>query len=166
MKTSTIFWFLILNISSLFFLNSCEPSKSCEYPYFKDLSLYFKNEHQLNISLLNNAILYITPISDNCDNCIAINLSMLENISKNNVLTPVFIGEINEKDFEKLNSITTNMSSHYFDKSLEIYKYQTGFGKPLLIHIVKGKCVYFMEVKDDKVEDAFEYIKKINSQET
>ena len=168
MKTSTIFWFLILNINSLFLLTSCELSKSCEYPYYKDLGFYFKSEHNLDINHLDNAILYITPISDNCDNCIAINLSMLESLRlpKNDILIPVFIGKKNEKDFEKLNSITTNTSSHYFDKSLEIYKYQTGFGKPLLIHIVKGKCVYFMEVKDDKVEDAFEYIININSQET
>ena len=166
MKTSTIFWFLILNISSIFFLISCESSKICEYHYYKDLGFYLKNEHNLDINHLDNAILYITPISNNCDNCISINLSMLESLPKNNILIPVFIGVLNENNLDKLNSITTKTALYYFDESIEIYGYQTGFGKPLLIHIVKGKCVYFMEVKDDKVEDVFEYIININSQET
>jgi|GEM_PF-6405328 len=85
---------------------------------------------------------------------------MLEQLLKNDILIPVFIGSINEREVAKINFITTNNTGHFIDKSLEIYSYQMGFGKRLLIHIVNGKCVRFMEVNDNKVEDAFRYINK------
>lgn len=160
MKTLTTFIFLILSISLLGLLTNCNASKKCEYTYWDDLSNYFKNEHHIDLISLDNTILYITPISDNCDNCIAINFDMLERLPQKKDFIPVLIGKTTEQNIERVNGIIKKSNLYFQDLNLEIFSYQTGFGKPLLVHIKDGNCLFFMEVKDQQIDEAYNYILK------
>ncbi len=144
----------------LFILFACQSKKSdCSYNHLGGLDAYLSEVHSLELKEIENTILYLTPISNNCENCIKINLDMLQGI-ENEKLTPILIGFDKSHQYEKqIQKIKHTLSTTLFDKDEKVYSFRTGFSKPILVHIVKGNCSYFLEVNDFVLEEAEEYIK-------
>ncbi|MFC4634538.1 hypothetical protein ACFO3O_11505 [Dokdonia ponticola] len=147
---------LISLIAFVFF--ACQTNSKCSYLYFDGLENYLSEIHSVELHEIEDTILYITPISNNCENCIKINLDMLQDVD-NNRLMPILVGDdVANKYKGKIQKIENTFSKTLYDKEELVYSFRTGFSKPLLIHIVNGNCIYFLEVNDFVLNEAASYI--------
>lgn len=145
-------------IISLLLLLNCTSSNN-RYYYIEGFERYLNDIHQKENFGENNVIYYITPISDNCDSCIESNLILLNNLNTELNLTPILVGKNQDKNYSKvIDEVVNKYPEILFDSNSKIFSYQTGFGKPLLIHVKNGRCIYFMEITDFKLDEAKSYL--------
>lgn len=148
-----IYIFLIVCISG------CSNSNS-RYEYEEGLLFYLIEETNINPNALKDDILYITPL-DGCEYCVEQNLY---NIAKNSNshFTVLFIGEPMNQEIETIyNNIIKEFNGKTFhDKKNRINYYDTGYGKPILVHFKDGELVYSLIIQDDLIPEAADYIKE------
>jgi hypothetical protein len=150
---------LIITILSTIILGmSCENLNQNNYKYFDGFSFYMKSVHNIDILTSNKEIIYYVMLVEGCEPCIAGNSAMLQKIKKNNNLCLILVGNIEESSdsatFLKLN----NKMQVLKDPNYEIFSYETGISKPLLIHIKNGRCKHFLLVTDFEIENTYNYL--------
>lgn len=150
------------NIICVFLLvcfSSCSNNYS-EYEYEEGLLFYLEEETNIKPNSIKNDILYITPL-DGCEYCVEQNLY---NIAKNSSsdFSVLFIGKPMNQEIESIyhNVIEQFNGEIFYDKKNRINYYDTGYGKPLLVHFKEGKLVYSLIIQDDLIQKASDYIKE------
>lgn len=149
----------LIYILFLTYLSSCAPTNS-KYEYEEGLLFYLTEETEINPNLLDDKILYITPL-DGCEYCVEQNLY---NIAKNKGtdFSVLFIGEPMNQEIETIyNNVVKEFNGEIFhDKKNRINYYDTGYGKPLLVHYKSGELKYSLIIQDDLIPEAADYIKE------
>jgi hypothetical protein len=139
-------------------ITSCSNSDS-EYEYEEGLLFYLEEETTINPNSLKDDILYITPL-DGCEYCVEQNLYNIAKNSKSN-FSVLFIGEPMNQEIESIyNNVINEFNGKTFhDKKNRINYYDTGYGKPLLVHFKDGELIYGLIIQDDLIPEASNYIK-------
>tara|TARA_R110002033_G_scaffold5978_9_gene24439 strand:- start:8943 stop:9422 length:480 start_codon:yes stop_codon:yes gene_type:complete len=155
MKKTILKKVLLLFITSSILL-SC--SDSIKYKNFKGFKEYLKEIHIE--SKVDNQIFYIVRIED-CFTCSTTetNLNMLSKLDTIKNLKIITVGNTTRDIYKKLIKTIANKNKVFEDKSSKIFSFETGFSKPLLIHLKnKKKVLFFREITDDKINLAEAYI--------
>ena len=134
--------------------------KKKEYAYFKGFSNYMYEEHKVNISNSRDIIYYILPLSD-CNSCqgTLLNLEYLSSIKEslgNTIL--VLVGQTKNSRYKDFIDNLSASTKVLLDADNSIFDYQTGLGKPMLVHIKNGKVEHYLKITDFKIEEAGNYI--------
>ncbi len=141
----------------------CLISTSCKqegYTYYEGFRNYMTSKHDINIMNHEDKIFYILPLSD-CTSCqsTSLNLELLASFEEHNdKLTVLLIGQTNNSIYQGLIKKLTPKFDIINDTENTIFSYQTGLGKPMLLHIKKGSVKYHLEITDFKIEEAEKYI--------
>jgi len=137
-------------------LTSCV--KAGKYKNFEGFKLYLQ---EIGIDYKKkNQLYYIVRIED-CFSCSTteINLKMLSKIEDKENLQIIIVGKTVRESYLKLIKILGNKNQIFFDENSEIFNFETGFSKPLLIHLKSEKKVtFFKEITDEKIDLAEAYI--------
>ena len=130
---------------------SCSPSrKNC--PYLEDFGYYMKSKFNVDVTEKGDHLYYIIPL-ESCIQCIDLNLGILERIKTSSHLTLILVGRaMDGTTITRVKEIGDKFRM-LKDPTGLIWRYETGLGKPLLIHTRDGDC-QLMESIDDS-EDAF-----------
>jgi len=148
--------------SSLFLLIAtilicCDNSKSnCKY--YDGFKLYLSQVYDLDISAKDERIFYVLPL-EGCDECLKINLNLLlERNFYSSKVTIILTGR-NFNDIIKgqIEEIKRKYPILEDGKNL-IHQFETGFGKPLLVHVKNGDCLFATSIADSEIESVKEYI--------
>lgn len=151
----------LLLLSNILF--SC--SNNSVYEYNEGFSKYMKDTYNIYIENDKNTIYYLLPLSD-CNSCMSteLNLEMLSALPKSSIskISLIVIGKTKREDFkEAINDLENKYKNILFDKNNKIYSYQTNIGKPLIIRINSGKCIYYNEIYDTKIDTIKTYLIKL-----
>lgn len=142
------------------FLLSCERKNATSFAYKEGLFSYMEKELNLSPRTVEEGIFYFLPL-ESCTPCVDANLTALENLPVNKILSPVFIfseKSISKNDYAvRCKSVCSKFNCVY-DSETDYMMYKNGIVKPLLIHLKKGKIVYVQEISNFEVEKAKEYI--------
>jgi hypothetical protein len=161
MKSRLISSAFLGTILATLMLASCGKQKSSDInQYEASIFSYLTEVHDIDTENIKDNIYYITPLSG-CIPCVEKNLY---NVSKilNPKVSVVFIDEVDDIGINKLYSQVMEQYTGlvYFDKHKKVYFYETGYAKPLLVHIKNRKIVYYLNIEDDLVPDALAYIRE------
>jgi len=118
------------------------------------------NKHDINILNQQDKIFYILPLSD-CTSCqgTSLNLELLNSFeNSNDKLTILKVGQTNNPSYLDIIKKLTLKFDIINDMDNTIFNYQTGLGKPMLLHIKNGRVQYHLEITDFKIEEAGKYI--------
>ncbi|AFM05286.1 hypothetical protein Fleli_2939 [Bernardetia litoralis DSM 6794] len=128
-------------------------SKEKLYRYQDDFELYLKEVHQLKESDFEESIFYVLDI-ESCS-CSELNLKSLSMLLTSNNLVLITVGKskIWENYKSKLNHFTI-----LEDSTGKVHRYETGLGKPLLLHYRNQEIIYYQNVIDPEVAKASAYI--------
>ncbi len=128
-------------------------SKEKLYVYQNDFELYLKEVHQLKESDFEETIFYVLDI-ESCS-CSELNLKSLSMLLTSNNLVLITVGKsrIWENYKSKLNHFTI-----LEDPKGKVHRYETGLGKPLLLHYRNQEIIYYQNVIDPEVAKASAYI--------
>lgn len=140
------------------FLAQCSTRES--YPYIRGFSHYLKNEQKIDITRVNETIFYILPLKS-CTPCVYQNVAMLENVGRCKLLQIITVGAAEDSEIALRVSKLCATNTCLQDPSQTIFSYETGLGKPLLIHMKQGEVVRYIYVTDFKIPEVTEYLKNI-----
>lgn len=148
-----------ITITSLL-LNFCGTKKNntdCEN--FKN---YLTENFCLTDSILNNSVYYLLPL-EVCKSTVHLHIDALKEYPQSNLI-PIIIGKTLNPQYKiELNSLKEKYSTMLEDIKGNAFIYDIGLGKPLLIHIRQGKCIYYEFIWDDAINDIQKYLKKNSS---
>lgn len=147
---------LLLFMGINFICISCNGK--LKYKNIDSFKLYL-NEIGLQNSK-ENKIYYVVRVED-CFSCNTTesNLSMLLNIKKNKNIQIIIVGKTLRNDLSKLIRNLSKRNEVFIDDKSEIFNFETGFSKPILVHLnIDGDVVYFQEVTDEKVKKVKKYL--------
>jgi len=150
---------IILIISLGFF--GC--TKNQDYPYIIGFSTYMKEVHGINISTLDGDNIFYFIALRSCDNCVEINLNMLLSLEESKEITIFFLGQTDSETWNNSISMLTKKFNCKFDPKSKMLRYETGMGKPLLMHFKSSDYKYHLEVSDFEIDQAKEYLEKVLS---
>lgn len=121
---------------------------------------YLSDVHQLSINDIEDNVFYLIPL-DGCDYCASENMRSLLMLSDNRI-RPILIGIENSSRVEEVkNDLIKRRLNLLFDKKAQITKYETGFFKPIIVHIKSGELVYYRYITDDLINEVHEYLQNI-----
>lgn len=148
---------VILTILFAIFLSwSCGPKQECKYS--EGIKSYLAKEHKISAKKLKVGIFYIINIAG-CEPCTDRNLKMLLSLQRKENLFFVMVGITQNPAFQSyLKQIEDKGFVIIKDPKAEIYSYEVGLGKPILIHIEDGFCINRIDVGDFDVDKAKDYI--------
>lgn len=141
---------LAIVISFLFYI-SCSQN----YKYEEGIKRYLSEFNSLNIDSFESINLQVFYLLDlkSCGPCLSLSLSMLNNLPCNNNLHIILINELNDNQYiDQINELKRKYIV-YFDSLGLIYRYETGFGKPMYIVISDGKITEVQSVYDNQVNN-------------
>lgn len=146
-------------VISLLFNLSCYQS----YKYEEGIKRYLSELDDLNIDSvesINFQVIYLLDLKS-CGPCLSLSLSMLNDLFCGKKLHVILINELNDDQyFEQLNELKKKHIV-YFDRLGSIYRYETGFGKPMYIVISKGKISEVQTVYDNQVNEIKKHLSKL-----
>ncbi len=151
MKKAAVNSIILIMMQSLLF---CGTKEGCEY--FDSMNLYFANTFNVDLAKFDKTkALYFIPL-ESCENCIYSNLLMLQSVQTNNLII-VFVGNNYHQEWDILIEELRGKYNCFDDYNKEIYKYESGLGKPLLLKIKNGEClgsksIYENDLKEIKNE--------------
>lgn len=122
------------------------------YRYMAGMSLYLNRVHNIDLFTSGDVIFYFLPL-EGCTPCITQNIAMLTSIKTPDNLCIVTIG--NEA------ALNPRLSICRRDTTSQIFHYETGFGKPLLLHFIDGRLEKYIFVNDPDIEKAKDYLLSI-----
>jgi hypothetical protein len=138
----------------------CACTKHADYPYLSGFSLYMKQVHQITITE-GEQLYYVMPI-DSCEPCVVQNLEMLQKLSPIAKLRPIWVGKSGDKGIsEKVSILQKQYPLSLIDAQNSVFQYETGLGKPVLLHLKNGNSIYYLYVTNDIIEKASDYLKRI-----
>jgi hypothetical protein len=114
--------------------------------------------HKEDLTEINGDKIFYFLHLRSCEPCVDKNLSMLAEVSKHPNLKICLVGKIAVAQFEEKAKLVMEKHLPYLDIDSEIYSFETGFSKPLLVHIKDGRCVTRIQVSDSEVDNAKKYI--------
>ncbi len=130
------------------------PSCTSHHTYEDGIKRYLKEVHQLSNENLLNHIFYIISF-DNCD-CAEKHIKEIEKIE---TFPPNFalilISRNKELDYDYLSKKRIRL---ILDTKSRISKYETGMGKPILVHFSNGQIKHYHYVIDGEIDDAINYL--------
>lgn len=129
---------------------SCSESG---YRYNAELDRYLNNVHSQDIASLEDQIYYILDV-ENCS-CSMLNIEALKGLNHTDNLRLIVVGA--SQIWEEQNTYFENIVV-LRDEENNIYKYGTGFGKPIIAHYQKGKLHFASLIKDSEIEKYITYI--------
>lgn len=138
-------------------LLQCSNSRE-SYPYIRGFSHYLRNEQKIDITSVNETIFYILPLHS-CAPCAYRNVTMLENLGNCKLLKIITVGAAEDNEMALRVSKLCANNTCLQDSSQTIFSYETGLGKPLLIHIKQGEVVHYIYVTDFKIPEVTDYLK-------
>ena len=142
---------LVLLLVLIVFCFSC--TKESLYKYQTDFELYLEEVHHLKETDFEEVIFYVLDV-ESCS-CSELNLKSLSDISNLNNVVVVVIGKSNVwKEYKSKLSHFTILE----DQKGKIRRYETGLGKPLLLHYRNKEIIYYQSVADPGVAKASNYI--------
>ena len=143
-------------ISFLIFLQlviSCNNNEA--YQYIVGLSLYLETHQAISVDQVKNTVFYILPLNS-CMPCTESNINMLSFIPFKKEIKFLFVGTLDQINPSIIKNIcSTNRC--IFDNGKIISHYETGLGKPLLIHIKNGRVYKYIYVTDSKIDEVKNY---------
>jgi hypothetical protein len=151
---------IYIYLLTLTFSLSCSEKNTTQCSYFEGLDLYMQRVHHISIKdIKGDKIFYFLGLRG-CEPCIEKNLAMLSTINENKHLIICLIGALELLQYEQnLNHV--NKTHHpILDLKAEIFSYETGFAKLLLVHIKDGKCINIIQITDNEVDNTRMYILK------
>lgn len=148
--------FFIISIIFIGFSN-CTSNIESGYKYLNGFGLYMKSVFNVNIYNPETDIMFYAILVNGCEPCVFENTKMLNSIVSNNLVL-ILVGDLKESSGYESFVKYSNKFTTFNDKNYEIFSYETGISKPLLIHMKNGKCVKFLKVSDFDVDKAKEYI--------
>ena len=155
-KTILLKVLFLLGINLFLLANGCKKTTVSEdYLYLKGFQSYLND---INLKHKGDVIYYVIRLQD-CMSCTSAynNLKVAANLATNEHLKIIIVGETKLKHLQK--EINAIKNSLYLDHKSEIFNYETGFSKPLLVHLNdNSKLEYYMEITDFKILDAKKYI--------
>lgn len=134
------------------------------YKYLPGLELYMKEVHNTAILETQETLYYILPVSD-CNTCRTtdINLEVLNSLTlKKPELIIVLSGIANKTTYKNTIEPLKLKYKVLEDPKALINGYQTGVSKPLLIHLKEKEVRFYLNITDDKVDAAKQYLEEIN----
>ncbi len=134
------------------------------YKYLPGLEMYMKEVHNTAILDTEETLYYILPVSD-CNTCQTtdLNLEVLNSISlKKPELIVVLSGITNKTTYKNAIEPLKLKYKVLEDPKAIINSYQTGVSKPLLIHLKEKEVRFYLNITDDKVNMAQQYLEEIN----
>jgi len=135
----------------------CDNSKSnCRY--YEGFKLYLSQVYDLDISTQGDRIFYVLPL-EGCDECLQINLNLLLERNFNSSKVTIILTGANFNDIirSKIEAIKRKYPILEDGKNL-IHQFETGFGKPLLVHVKNGDCLFATSIADQEIESVKKYI--------
>lgn len=145
--------FLLINLLVVFSCSNME-----KYTYYNGLSKYMIDNFNIDFNNVDDTIYYFLPIN-RCNTCEGTNLNLkaLNSLdSKKNVVVIIIGLEENSTYTQKIQNLP--FETVLFDNKGLVNKYQTGILKPLLIHVNKGNCIFYLEINDPKIGKAKQYL--------
>lgn len=115
---------------------------------------------QIDINKVQDRVYYILPVNS-CEQCVLMSLEMLNNIEKISTVTIVFVSSAKNKRHRDIMKQLEGKFEVLLDMTSKIYDYETGIGKPLLIHIKNGKPLFVLEIQDNQIQKANDYLRKV-----
>jgi len=76
----------------------------------------------------------------------------------NSKLIIILIGDYTNSNWVDIISKIKKQFQVLEDTNNEIFHFETGISKPLLIHVKDGVCVYFKSISDFEVDQAYKYL--------
>lgn len=141
------------------FLSQCNSSRE-SYPYLRGFSSYLQNEQKIDITRADETIFYVLPLNS-CAPCVSQNVAMLEKVGHCSLLKIIAVGTAEDGEIASRVSNLCANNVCLQDPSQTIFSYETGLGKPLLIHMKEGEIVRYMYVTDFLIPEVNEYLKNI-----
>ena len=132
---------------------SCQ---SYTYEYETGLREYFHNE--LNINNLNTNYYFIQV--SNCNSCHGdkLNINYLINHNLENI-TIIIVGDSEKVDVVEGIKKLKQIYPVIIDQQKEIYQYQTGFSKTLLVLANNNKLINVLHINDTKINQLSNLLK-------
>lgn len=155
MKNIFLALFLALN------LFSCKPN--LENNYKNNFKSYLVKEHNLKPDSINNAIIYVIDIDADCI-CTELNVKLATEsykklIGKNIEFYLILIGSgHNGHNLDKYLADSQVQKIILKDKAKSIFRYETGFYKPMITHINDGDYLLFKVILDLEIESIEKYL--------
>ncbi len=134
---------------------SCHTS----YKYEQGVKDYLHKVHQINEENLLDKIFYIIDV-ESCE-CGKYNLEALAALANPTPkLTIILVGTADYvKELQsKFQSPDVNFLS---DPQKQIFRYETGLGKPILLHFKNKQIIYHHYIIDPEIVNAIQYLEKI-----
>lgn len=156
MKINTILSSIVLGLLVLFPM-ACN---TVSYPYSKGLEMYMSQEHATDLTQIDDRVYYFIPLND-CSSCKSaeLNLSFLNNlVAPPANLSVVLIGSTRLPEYKESLQKLRHRYTVLEDTNGTMFNYQTGLGKPLLIHIKKGEVTYYLSITDFDLETVEAYL--------
>ena len=129
---------------------SCQSDPSCKY--FGSLELYFKSVFDIKLSERNGKVAYYFVPLESCENCIYSNLLMLNKL-KTKKITIIFIGKNYHNEWDEVLAEIKNKYNFLEDDQKQVYGYESGLGKPLLLVVNDGDCSYSKTIYERNLEE-------------
>lgn len=128
-------------------LSSCGPN----YKYEAGLIRYLSDIGIVTIGSKEQRNVYLLDLRS-CDTCLTLSIGMLSSIKCHDKLNVVLTSI--PYDLEVKNRVLDLYSNHrvYWDSLGLIYKYETGFGKPMYVELKGDKALNVLSIKDSEIE--------------
>jgi hypothetical protein len=134
-------------------------SSNVDYEYMKGFERYLSEVHEISLKDVNNSVYYLIPLNG-CDYCALENMRAIIS-TQNKSVVPILVGFEISKDIEDLKKeLLQDNRKVLFDEHSKVSKYETGFFKPIVVHVKDGKLEYYKYVTDDLISDVFNYLIK------
>jgi len=151
--------FILLSLGLILF--SCKYS--LEEKYKDNFTSYLNKEHRVVTDKVSNAIFYVIDIDSDCI-CTELNMKVAtesyEKLTKKGItFYLILIGKArNENDLDKY--LTNPQIKKYIirDEMKNIFRYETGFYKPMIAHIKNRDYIFFKIILDFEIGDIQKYI--------
>lgn len=152
---------MVVRILSLLiiFLSACSYSHKVKYEYLDGLRSYLLYEHQISVDTVENTIFYITPL-DGCDYCVRQNLLLLQRTSNKSIFPILVDKTTNEETLQLFDNLIEKYPHLRVDKKGKVLIYETGYFKPILVHIKKGVVVEYFYIEDQVIPIVEKYLRK------
>jgi hypothetical protein len=118
---------------------------------------YLKDVHQTSMEDVQDNVFYIIPLNG-CEFCAVENMRSILTLTDQKII-PILVGIENSIQVEKFKAqILEQRKIVLTDESSLVSKYETGFFKPIVVHIRQGKLVYYQYITDDLISDVHNYL--------
>jgi hypothetical protein len=116
-----------------------------------------QNAFQISLDKVKNSVFYLIPL-DGCDYCAIENMRSISFL-KDQRLVPILIGKEKSKQVgeAKENLMAMNKNVLLDERSM-VARYETGFFKPIVVHLRAGELVYYKYVTDDLITEVHDYL--------